>query len=227
MPFNVNDLQSRHGVDQRAQDVRAEGRRRALRPAAQPARAARAASSTAAATSAACGPARSTSPASSASARPRSCASRRWRPTRQRLQRLRDRLNDEAARRARRDLHQRVDGASAAAQPEHQLRLRRGRVAADGHQRRRGVVRARRARRPASSRPTCSKALGAGDDLAHSSIRFGLGRWTTEEEVDYVADKLTIGRDAAARDVAALRARKEGVGSCPRCSGRNGRADTH
>jgi cysteine desulfurase len=35
------------------------------------------------------------------------------------------------------------------------------------------------------------KALGAGDDLAHSSIRFGLGRWTTREEVDYVIDKLT------------------------------------
>ena len=35
------------------------------------------------------------------------------------------------------------------------------------------------------------KALGVGDDLAHSSIRFGLGRFTTEEEVDYVADKLT------------------------------------
>jgi cysteine desulfurase len=34
------------------------------------------------------------------------------------------------------------------------------------------------------------KALGAGDDLAHSSIRFGLGRWTSEEEVDYVAAKL-------------------------------------
>jgi cysteine desulfurase len=34
------------------------------------------------------------------------------------------------------------------------------------------------------------KALGAGDDLAHSSIRFGLGRWSTQEEVDYVADKL-------------------------------------
>ena len=34
------------------------------------------------------------------------------------------------------------------------------------------------------------KALGAGDDLAHSSIRFGLGRFNTEEEVNYVANKV-------------------------------------
>jgi cysteine desulfurase len=35
------------------------------------------------------------------------------------------------------------------------------------------------------------KALGVGEDLAHTSIRFGLGRFNTEEEVDYVVDKLT------------------------------------
>lgn len=34
------------------------------------------------------------------------------------------------------------------------------------------------------------KALGLGDDVAHSSIRFGLGRFTTAAEVDYVADKV-------------------------------------
>ncbi|MCL5288671.1 MAG: IscS subfamily cysteine desulfurase [Acidobacteria bacterium] len=34
------------------------------------------------------------------------------------------------------------------------------------------------------------KALGVGEDLAHTSIRFGLGRFTTQEEVDYVADRV-------------------------------------
>jgi cysteine desulfurase len=32
------------------------------------------------------------------------------------------------------------------------------------------------------------RALGVEEELAHSSIRFGLGKFTTEEEVDYVAD---------------------------------------
>jgi len=34
------------------------------------------------------------------------------------------------------------------------------------------------------------RAMDVGDDLAHSSIRFGIGRGTTEEEVDYAADKI-------------------------------------
>ncbi|KAJ1955391.1 cysteine desulfurase [Linderina pennispora] len=34
------------------------------------------------------------------------------------------------------------------------------------------------------------RALGAEDDMAHSSIRFGLGRFTTESEVDYVVQNV-------------------------------------
>ena len=34
------------------------------------------------------------------------------------------------------------------------------------------------------------RALGVGDELAHSSLRFGIGRFSTEEEIDFVLDLL-------------------------------------
>jgi cysteine desulfurase len=47
------------------------------------------------------------------------------------------------------------------------------------------------------------KAMGLDEDLAHSSLRFGLGRFNTEEEVDYVAD-LLISKVKKLRDISPL-----------------------
>ncbi|MGH7282466.1 MAG: IscS subfamily cysteine desulfurase [Polyangiaceae bacterium] len=55
------------------------------------------------------------------------------------------------------------------------------------------------------------RALGVGDELAHSSIRFGLGRFTTEEEVDYVA-KLVVEKAQHLRNMSPLyEMHKEGI----------------
>lgn len=55
------------------------------------------------------------------------------------------------------------------------------------------------------------KALGVGDDLAHSSIRYGIGRFNTEEEIDFVAD-LTVNTVNRLREMSPLyELAKEGV----------------
>lgn len=55
------------------------------------------------------------------------------------------------------------------------------------------------------------KALGVGDELAHSSLRFGIGRFTTEEEIDFVINRV-IREVSRLRDMSPLyELAKEGV----------------
>jgi cysteine desulfurase len=55
------------------------------------------------------------------------------------------------------------------------------------------------------------RAMGVGDDLAHSSIRFGVGRFNTAEEIDWVA-KLVVERVGKLREMSPLyEMAKEGI----------------
>jgi len=107
-----------------------------------------------------------------------------------RLSKLRDRLNEK--------FHQNLDEIYVNGSMEHRLphSLNISFAYVEGESLLMGIndvaVSSGSACTSASLEPSyVLKALGAGDDLAHSSIRFGLGRWTTEEEVDYVVEKLT------------------------------------
>ena len=108
----------------------------------------------------------------------------------ERLRKLRDRLNEA--------LHENLDEIYINGSMEHRLphNLNISFAYVEGESLLMGIndvaVSSGSACTSASLEPSyVLKALGAGDDLAHSSIRFGLGRWTTDEEVDYVVDKLT------------------------------------
>jgi cysteine desulfurase len=108
----------------------------------------------------------------------------------ERLGRLRDRLNET--------LHRQLDEIYVNGSMEHRLphNLNISFAYVEGESLLMGIsevaVSSGSACTSASLEPSyVLKALGAGDDLAHSSIRFGLGRWTSDEEVDYVVEKLT------------------------------------
>ena len=106
-----------------------------------------------------------------------------------RLRRLRDRLSD--------GLQQKIEAISINGSMEHRLphNLNISVAGVDGEALLMGIndvaVSSGSACTSASREPSyVLKALGVPDDLARASIRFGLGRWTTEEEVDYVVEKL-------------------------------------
>lgn len=47
------------------------------------------------------------------------------------------------------------------------------------------------------------RALGAAEDMAHSSLRFGIGRFTTESEIDFVVERI-VGTVNRLRDMSPL-----------------------
>src|SRR4030081_1927740 len=106
-----------------------------------------------------------------------------------RLRKLRDRLNDK--------LHKGLDEIYINGSWEHRLphNLNISFAYVEGESLLMGIndvaVSSGSACTSASLEPSyVLKALGAGDALAHSSIRFGPGIWTTDKEIDYVAAKL-------------------------------------
>ena len=106
-----------------------------------------------------------------------------------RLRKLRDRLNDR--------LHKGLDEIYINGSTEHRLphNLNISFAYVEGESLLMGIneiaVSSGSACTSATLEPSyVLKALGAGDDLAHSSIRFGLGRFNTEAEVDYVAQRV-------------------------------------
>ena len=55
------------------------------------------------------------------------------------------------------------------------------------------------------------RSMGVGEEAAHSSIRFGLGRWTTDEELEFVAN-LVIDKVIKLREMSPLwEMHKEGI----------------
>ena len=146
-------------------------------------------SSMAAATSAACAPARSTSPASSVWVRLARSPSKRWR--------RKVSVCAGSGTASRTGLEAKLDEVFINGSMEHRLpnNLNMSFAYVEGESLLMGIndiaVSSGSACTSATLEPSyVLKALGVGEDLAHTSIRFGLGRFNTPEEVDYVIDKM-------------------------------------
>ena len=195
VPFDVKAAQASTWC--RSRRTRCTGRRASARSTCAASRAcASPRRSTAAVTSAACARARSTCRASSASARRPSSRAPRW-PTE--AQAARSRCASGCARICRRarptcyvngSLEHRLPGnlniCFAFVEGEALMMAIKDVAVSSGS-----------ACTSASLEPSyVLRALGVGDELAHSSIRFGLGRFNTEEEVDYVIDLVVEARSS-------------------------------
>ena len=98
------------------------------------------------------------------------------------------------------------DGA-VSGQHEYELCLCRGRIAFDGLKE--IAVSTGSACTSASLEPShVLRAIGVEEELAHTSIRFGLGRFNTEEEVDYTVRRVVEEVQPITRTFAALQGKK-------------------
>jgi cysteine desulfurase len=141
-------------------------------------------------------------------------------------QRRRERLL-QAAQQAREGLTEKLDDVQvnghaekrAAAHHQHLLRLRRGRVADDGMQGHRDELGLGLHQRQPRAQLR-AQGLGVGDELAHSSLRLSLGRFSTEEEVDFAIEVRSSPRQEAPRTQPRSTTCTTKASTSPRSSGR-------
>jgi len=127
-----------------------------------------------------------------------------------RLAKLRNRLRDK--------IMDRLDGVSINGSMEHRLpgNLNLGFAHVDGESLLMGIddvaVSSGSACTSAALEPShVLKAIGTNDDLAHSSIRFGIGRFNTDAEIEYVADRV-VETVVRLRELSPLYEMKQGLG---------------
>ena len=190
VPVDVENMRNRSDVDERAQDLRSQGSRRALRALQRPARAAHACDGRRRAR--ARDALRDAQRHRDRRARRglRDCRRRRCPRRHRRLIELRDKLHA--------GIFERLDEVYLNGHPTERLpgNLNVSFAYVEGESLLMGIhdiaVSSGSACTSATLEPSyVIRALGVDEELAHSSIRFGLGRFNTEEEVDFVTERVS------------------------------------